>query len=696
MAIIESSNVVGAFRSCQQDGHEFQADIVLPYRQEYDKIPILGQFIMVELQNSSEAVLGRIIASQARGKLVDPNGDDYLVRMVSEGTPIPDNIKQDHLRYHIKIRVLGLLREKDSKVHFIPSQRRMPHVGSRVAFLSQRILKEVTGASSNGSEIGFLAFGDFVYAGGDERCIANEWIIRLPDSVLVKFPIDEINGKKTFVFAKAGFGKSNLVKILVSMLYERPPTTRRNGRQVPVSTLIFDPEGEYFWPDDKGRPGLCDVPHLKDRLVVFTDRNTKSDFYRSFVAGRVKLDIRNFKAGDITSLALPKEKQDQQNVVKISHLSDDAWIKVVDLIHKQGNNADIEELSAILRLDPGQEIEARSARANLTTIVRMLHDPTSQLFEKITAALIKGAVCVVDISLLKGKVPLILSGLILRNIFERNQRQFTETDSKSIACNALIEEAQSVLRQKDDADEPYVEWVKEGRKYDLGAILVTQQPGSIPKELLSQADNFFVAHLLAEVDLWALKAANGAFSDDLLMLLANETIPGNILMWSNNGRSYPLPMRAFSFEKMYSVIDPDSKKASVETMASEIVEASVSMEPVLDGPDKAFSEQDDVMQQAIQVTMQRIAAMPGYLEQFIDGKPWADLFVKIKNNLPEAYAGRAEEMAKMLTKVALDRFFGKEGTGWKTDKRPRKNTNGNGRSDVLWVTSLIAPNRNMT
>jgi hypothetical protein len=51
----------------------------------------------------------------------------------------------------------------------------------------------------------------------------------------------------------------------------------------------------------------------------------------------------------------------------------------------------------------------------------------------------------------------------------------------------VIEEAQSVLGNTGSS-RPYVEWVKEGRKYDLGAVLITQQPGSIHNEILSQGD----------------------------------------------------------------------------------------------------------------------------------------------------------------------------------------------------------------
>jgi uncharacterized protein len=63
---------------------------------------------------------------------------------------------------------------------------------------------------------------------------------------------------------------------------------------------------------------------------------------------------------------------------------------------------------------------------------------------------------------------------------------------------------------------PYVTWVKEGRKYDLGAVMITQQPGSIDSQLLSQGDNWFVFHLLIAIDFYALKKANAHIRDDIL------------------------------------------------------------------------------------------------------------------------------------------------------------------------------------
>ena len=86
---------------------------------------------------------------------------------------------------------------------------------------------------------------------------------------------------------------------------------------------------------------------------------------------------------------------------------------------------------------------------------------------------------------------LVLAGIILRRIFDRNQEEFTKAEPRTIPVIAVIEEAQAVLNERAAAAEPYIAWVKEGRKYDLGALLITQQPGSIPNEILSQGDNWF-------------------------------------------------------------------------------------------------------------------------------------------------------------------------------------------------------------
>jgi uncharacterized protein len=141
-----------------------------------------------------------------------------------------------------------------------------------------------------------------------------------------------------------------------------------------------------------------------------------------------------------------------------------------------------------------------------------LHQKDSALISRLTEALRQGKLCVLDVSQLHDAQSLILSRILLRYFFQLNQEEFTKSHSRSIPIITVIEEAQSVLTERSPAAEPHRAWVKEGRKYDLGALLITQQPGSLPPEILSQGDNWFVLHLLAMTDLKTLQRANAYFS----------------------------------------------------------------------------------------------------------------------------------------------------------------------------------------
>ena len=177
-------------------------------------------------------------------------------------------------------------------------------------FLRMQVLQEIAGHNLEGAEIGHFALGEYIYAAGSNSTQRLKTGCRSKSpEVSIKFPVQSLVSRRSFIFARAGFGKSNLNKLLFSKLYEQTPTvTKRGNREIPVGTIIFDPDGEYFWPDDKGRPGLCDVPVLQDKLVVFTPRKAPSPFYSSFVAGDIKLDIRRLSPSDVISIALVTRK----------------------------------------------------------------------------------------------------------------------------------------------------------------------------------------------------------------------------------------------------------------------------------------------------------------------------------------------------------------------------------------------------
>ncbi|WP_127478499.1 ATP-binding protein [Sulfurivermis fontis] len=686
--------VVGIFRGFQQGGMEFHADLVLPYRNEFQNIPMHGQFLLVQLETPDEAVLGRIASFSSEGKLSFGSGEEFNIRAVREDRPIPEDLREQYLKYRVNIRVLGVLRKNGKGLTFVPSHRRLPHVGSKVAFPNDEVLREIAGHNIDGAPIGHLAFGEYIYAAGSKSFEAEDWMQVVNPEVLVRFPIESLVSRRSFIFARAGFGKSNLNKLLFSKLYETTPfVTKRAGKQVPVGTVIFDPDGEYFWPDDKGRPGLCDVPALEDKVVVFTDRKNPSPFYQSFVAGGIKLDIRRLRPGDVISIALGPERQEQQNVRKLRGLPQDRWESLVNLIDTNGNTTPLDDICRLLDLDPQrQEAEALAARGNMTAIVKMLHDKSSQLMDMLVHALSEGKLCVIDVSQMRGGQSLVLSGLILRRIFDRNQQEFTAADPKTIPTIAVVEEAQSVLNENAPAAEPYIAWVKEGRKYDLGALLITQQPGSIPVEILSQGDNWFIFHLLSAADLTSLKRANAHFSDDLLSSLLNEPIPGQGVFWSSvGGKPYPVSLRALSFEKMFSMRDHDYNQPAGHTYAQTLRSTFSGMRqiattvrvPEAEGAGALFpaeaevedAEPVDVMANIEQRAIDALRADAKLMAKIesTDGAAWGSIKAFFLDQLPEHLDDR-DTLAYRLVKKALDHLYGPQDQGWEQYRHPTRNT----------------------
>jgi len=466
-----------------------------------------------------------------------------------------------------------------------------------------------------------------------------------------------------------------------------------------VGTVIFDPDGEYYWPDDKNRPGLCDVVELENKIVVFTKKKGPSPFYQSFVANDIKLDIRRLRPSEVISIALSPEKQEQQNVRKLKGLNDSDWRKLVDEIFLNKNAADPDLIKKLLKLEPSQDVEMVAARGNMTNIVKMLHDPASQMMDMLIYSLKHGKICIIDVSQMRGEPALILSSLVLQKIFDHNQQQFTEAKPETIPTIAVVEEAQAVLGNSGRSGErPYVTWVKEGRKYDLGAVLITQQPGSISKEILSQGDNWFVFHLLSEGDLKALKYANAHFSDDLLRSLLNEPIVGHSIFWSSvSEKSYPIPIRILSFEELYQTRDSGYCMGKGNTFALELIELFKSAVLGDRGKKVGFGEKgvispegldalsgengdegEDVLERyissAIEIFKNNILLISRLKQK---GLPWREVITVLENALPDVIdAQDRNKVAHSIVPRALNEVFSNDEEGWDTEKRPRKEGSG--------------------
>ena len=274
--------------------------------------------------------------------------------------------------------------------------------------------------------------------------------------------------------------------------------------------------------------------------------------------------------------------------------------------------------------------------------------------------------------------------------------------------------------------------MKEGRKYGLGAVLVTQQPGSIPAELLSQGDNFFVFHLLSAGDLTALKRANAHFSDDLLATLLNEPLVGHGIFWSSaagtdrGARPYPLPIRVLSFEAENRILrDPSYNGDAVDcyasrlraTFRSALAAAGASTGAGSSGAStgsagrSAGRDTSPVARSGVDLVLEELAAAaaaaaPGptdveaaYRAAAIDalrkrpqfardlssdeGLAWGRVQAWLAQAAPpEEVVGDRFDWARPVVLPALIAILGPQGSGWRTESRPRPDRPG---SSQTWI-----------
>lgn len=280
----------------------------------------------------------------------------------------------------------------------------------------------------------------------------------------------------------------------------------------------------------------------------------------------------------------------------------------------------------------------------------------------------------------------------------------------------MIEEAQSVLGGGGSGESAYEEWVKEGRKYSLGAVLITQQPGSIPSELLSQGDSWFLFHLLSAGDLRAVKAANAHFSDDLLSSLLNEPLPGTGVFWSSvagevdqAGNAYPIPVRVLSFEETYEMRDRDGSLKPIEGFAAQLASRSADRlqqarqrlreeqpapsssdgdsregadEPGDVEPEEEEGEldRDEIYRRAAIQQLENDEEVSKFLGDHNNSITWRGVIEALKRGVPEDAVPDIGQWAYDLVPAALDAVYGQG--SWDSERRPSK---ADPAREVTWV-----------
>ena len=137
-------------------------------------------------------------------------------------------------------------------------------------------------------------------------------------------------------------------------------------------------------------------------------------------------------------------------------------------------------------------------------------------------------------------------------IFHHQEALFTSNGLGDHYVQLCAEEAHNYFPATDkDSGNIFSRIAKEGAKYHIGRIYSTQSPSTISGELLSQTENFLVAHLDSTHEVEALVRRSAPFSGVAENILRTRT-PGYVHLLTASQR-YPVPVQIKSFRGMEGI-----------------------------------------------------------------------------------------------------------------------------------------------
>lgn len=629
--MVNGEEIVGVFLGLQSSTYEYIAEIIAPYQSGFR--PKINSFMLID--NIDEFLVARVMDYVPRGELTSFMGEKWLSDVALTPEAIGQDIKNKKIRYRVKIKLLGSLDKSSGE--FTPGVKDIPHITSKAVKPSTETIRKICNQAlqdqSKGPKIGTY------------------W---LDNEIAIHFDLTDLVSKRTFIFARAGYGKSNLMKVIAS-----------NWEKDFGSLIIFDPEGEYAFTDNKNRPGIMDeIP-----AILITNRREHAE--KKNVHANLKFNLKDFSPEFIIPIIIPETKKEFIFFSKLMTLSQPQWNKLVDQFHEKGWGADRSKLKEIIEgaSSKTKEEDIQPIINNLTSPIKQLHDPNSKLLSVIEKGVERGSVIIIDISLMDSVNALKLSSLIVGHFFNKNQRHFTGGTEELKKAVFVVEEAQSVLRT-GTSNTRFIELAKEGRKYQLGGIFITQQPGSIPQEILSQADNFFTFHLLSKNDLNSLKNANAHYSEDILTQILSEPTKGKAYMWTSN-QPFVLPVKIENFENM---AEPNKggkiqqESPILSKILNEISKDDETYQTILDKCQKVISSTPEENKQTIAIFKQLNDEEKQYCKErgFIAvNKSTGDEFAidfnflrKLKEHLPDKKENAEESKTNTKSKKqALEGFI---------------------------------------
>ena len=299
---------------------------------------------------------------------------------------------------------------------------------------------------------------------------------RVLEDVEVRLPAEDVFSHHVLIPATTGRGKSNLVKTMMWHALDS------DG----VGALVLDAHDEYYGRHGRG---LGDHPRAASRLAYYTPSSPPAGAHRltinlSLVEPAHFEGIVEFSDAQLQALRTYRQAFGKQWIARIlTEAADSLSMDVGDV-----KKATLSVIRRKLRLLLGLSLDSDGNLISRHSVFDATTHGTGTV-ATIVGQIKEGRVVVLDTSRLGTDAELLVGNVIATSLFEeyRNAKAEGTLDSLPVAA-VVIEEAPRVIGTdvlKSDNESIYATIAKEGRKFRVGLVAITQLSSVIPKTILA-------------------------------------------------------------------------------------------------------------------------------------------------------------------------------------------------------------------
>ncbi len=280
-------------------------------------------------------------------------------------------------------------------------------------------------------------------------------------------PGNDVLSHHVLVPASTGKGKSNLMSCILWDI---------TGKQY-AGMLVLDPHDEYY---GRTNLGLKNHPH-KDKVSYYTPIAPPPG------ARTLKINIRKLKPEHFQGAISLSDPQRQLLFLYHKAFKHD-WIqKIMEEEPVNGAAFHPDTFAVVKRkliLLLGLEVENK--QVNCSGIFDTVAGENT--ISEICLELEQGKTVIVDTSYFSGPIEILVGSLITTEIFEKYKyyKKVGQLEDKPI-ISVILEEAPRVLGKSvlEQGSNIFETLAREGRKFKVGLVAITQLPSEIPKNILA-------------------------------------------------------------------------------------------------------------------------------------------------------------------------------------------------------------------